>query len=381
MAMILVMPSTSQAIKLQAAEHTQLEQWEASHGTPQQVALRCRIILAALAGQDNVAIAAELEVSRPTVQLWRKRVREQGIGAVWQIAPGRGRKPLYDQATREAIIEATLQSKPKGMSHWSCRLMAEAQDVSKSTVNRLWQLNNIKPHLSRTFKLSRDAKFLEKLTDVVGLYMNPPDKALVLCLDEKSQIQALDRTQPGLPLKKGRCGTMTHDYKRNGTTTLFAALNVLDGKVIGECHGRHRHQEWLKFLRRLDGEFPPALQLHLVMDNYGTHKEPHVQAWLKKHPRFVCHFVPTSSSWLNLVERWFRELTEKTIRRGSFVSVPDLKQAIEEFMQAWNQNPKPFIWTASVGQIIEKIERARVKMEQIKPGSTRPRRKKRAADL
>ena len=198
MAMILVMPSTSRAIKLQAAEHTQLEQWEASHGTPQQVALRCRIILAALAGQDNVAIAAELEVSRPTVQLWRKRVREQGIGAVWQIAPGRGRKPLYDQATREAIIEATLQSKPKGMSHWSCRLMAEAQDVSKSTVNRLWQLNNIKPHLSRTFKLSRDAKFLEKLTDVVGLYMNPPDHALVLCLDEKSQIQALDRTQPGL---------------------------------------------------------------------------------------------------------------------------------------------------------------------------------------
>ena len=379
MAMILVMPSTSRAIKLQAAEHTQLEQWEASHGTPQEVALRCRIILAALAGQDNVAIAAELEVSRPTVQLWRKRVREQGIGAVWQIAPGRGRKPLYDQATREAIIEATLQSKPKGMSHWSCRLMAEAQDVSKSTVNRLWQLNNIKPHLSRTFKLSRDAKFLEKLTDVVGVYLNPPDKALVLCLDEKSQIQALDRTQPGLPLKKGRCGTMTHDYKRNGTTTLFAALNVLDGKVIGECHGRHRHQEWRKFLRRLDAEFPPELKLHLVMDNYGPHKEPHVQAWLKKHPRFVCHFVPTSSSWLNLVERWFRELTEKTIRRGSFVSVPDLKQAIEEFMQAWNQNPKPFIWTAKVEDIIKKIERARVKMEQLKPGSTLPRGKKTVA--
>jgi transposase len=357
-------------------ENSEIHDGSKSYGTPQQVALRCRIILRALAGQDNMAIAAELEVSRPTVQLWRKRVREQGIGEVWKIAPGRGRKPLYDQATREAIIEATLQSKPAGMSHWSCRLMAEAQDVSKSTVNRLWQLHNIKPHLSRTFKLSRDAKFLEKLTDVVGLYLNPPDKALVLCLDEKSQIQALDRTQPGLPLKKGRCGTLTHDYKRNGTTTLFAALNVLDGKVIGECHGRHRHQEWLKFLRRLDGEFPPELQLHLVMDNYGTHKEPHVQAWLKKHPRFVCHFVPTSSSWLNLVERWFRELTEKTIRRGSFVSVPDLKQAIEEFMQAWNQTPKPFIWTASVGQIIEKIERARIKMEQINPGSTLPRRKK-----
>jgi transposase len=374
--MILVMPNTSRAIKLQAAERTQMEQWEASYGTPQQVALRCRIILRALAGQDNMAIAAELEVSRPTVQLWRKRVREQGIGEVWKIAPGGGRKPLYDQATREAIIEATLQSKPAGMSHGSCRLMAEAQDVSKSTVNRLWQLHNIKPHLSRTFKLSRDAKFLEKLTDVVGLYLNPPDKALVLCWDAKSQIQALDRTQPGLPLKKGRCGTLTHDSKRNGTTPLFAALNMLEGKVIGECHGRHRHQEWLKFLRRLDGEFPPELQLHWVMDNYGTHKEPHVQVWLKKHPRFVCHFVPTSSSWLNLVERWFRELTEKAIRRGSFVSVPDLKQAIEEFMQAWNQTPKPFIWTASVGKIIEKIERARIKMEQINPGSTLPRRKK-----
>lgn len=377
--MISIMPNTSLAIPLQPAERTQLEQWEAAHGTPQQVALRCRIILGALAGQENVAIAEALGVSRPTVLRWRKRVREQGIGEVWEIAPGRGRKPQVDQATREAIIEATLRSTPAGMTHWSCRLMAEAQGVSKSTVNRLWQLHNLKPHLSETFKLSRDAKFLEKLTDVVGLYLNPPERALVLCLDEKSQIQALDRTQPGLPLKKGRCGTMTHDYKRNGTTTLFAALNVLDGKVIGECHGRHRHQEWLKFLRRLDGEFPPELKLHLVMDNYGTHKEPHVQAWLKKHPRFVCHFVPTSSSWLNLVERWFRELSEKAIRRGSFVSVPDLKQAIEAFMQAWNENPKPFIWTASVGQIIEKIGRARVKMEQIKPGSTVPRGKTKSA--
>ena len=219
--MITLMPNTSVAIKLQPAERTQLETWESSHGTPQQVALRCRIILGALAGEDNVSIAEALGVSRPTVQLWRARVREQGIGALWQIAAGRGRKPQYDQAQRAAIIKATLHSKPKGMTHWSCRLMAEAQEVSKNTVNRLWQLHNIKPHLSGTFKLSRDAKFLEKLTDVVGLYLNPPDKALVLCLDEKSQIQALDRTQPGLPLKKGRCGTMTHDYKRNGTTTLF----------------------------------------------------------------------------------------------------------------------------------------------------------------
>jgi transposase len=370
------MPNTSLAIKLRPDERTQLKKWESSHGTPQQVAMRCRIILGAVEGQQNVAIAEELGVSRPTVLLWRKRVSEQGVAEVWEIAPGRGRKPHYDQAKRDGIINATLQSKPKGRTHWSCRLMAKIQDVSKNTVNRLWQLHNLKPHLSRTFKLSRDAKFLEKLTDVVGLYMNPPDKALVLCLDEKSQIQALDRTQPGLPIKKGRCGTMTHDYKRNGTTTLFAALNVLNGKVIGECHPRHRHQEWLKFLRRLDREFPQDLQLHLVMDNYGTHKEPHVKAWMKKHPRFICHFVPTSSSWLNMVERWFRELSEQAIRRGSFMSVADLQQAIEEFMQSWNQNPKPFIWTASVGQIMEKIERARVKMEKIKPGSTLPRTKK-----
>lgn len=377
--MLSLMANTPLAIKLAPAQRKQLQRWASAHGTPQQVALRCRIVLGALAGEDNVSIAEDLDVSRPTVQLWRMRVRAQGIGTVWQIAPGRGRKPQYDQARREAIIEATLQSKPEGMTHWSCRLMAEAQQVSKNTVNRLWRLHNLKPHLSRTFKLSRDAKFLEKLTDVVGLYLNPPHKALVLCLDEKSQIQALDRTQPGLPLKKGRCGTMTHDYKRNGTTTLFAALNVLDGKVIGECHGRHRHQEWLKFLRRLDREFPPDIQLHLVMDNYGTHKEPHVKAWLKKHPRFVCHFVPTSSSWLNLVERWFRELSEKAIRRASFVSVPDLKEAIEEFMQAWNQNPKPFIWTATVEDIIKKIDRARAKVEQIKPGSTLPRGKKKVA--
>ena len=375
--MIWPMPNEGLAIKLAPGERSQLQQWAAAQGTPQQVALRCRIVLAALAGEENVAIAQEQGVSRPTVQLWRRRVHEGGIGEVWKIAPGRGRKPRYDQAKLDAIIRATLQSKPEGMTHWSCRLMAEAQGVSRSTVNRLWQLHHLKPHLSRTYKLSRDAKFLEKLTDVVGLYLNPPDKALVLCLDEKSQIQALNRTQPGLPLKKGRCGTMTHDYKRNGTTTLFAALNILSGKVIGECHTRHRHQEWLRFLRRLDREFPSKLKLHLVMDNYGTHTEPHVQRWLKKHPRFVCHFVPTSSSWLNLVERWFRELSEKAIRRGNFVSVPDLKRAIDEFLTAWNEAPKPFIWTATVEELIEKIARARAKMEQLKPGSTLPRGKTR----
>ncbi|MSR64724.1 MAG: IS630 family transposase [Verrucomicrobiae bacterium] len=368
-------------IMLSPSDQTQLEQWESAHGTPQQVGLRCRIVLAALAGEQNQTMAARLQVSRPTVNLWRKRVRDRGIGQVWEMAPGRGRKPLYDQTKRDAIVEATLQTKPKGMTHWSCRTMAEEQNVSKDTVNRLWQMHHIKPHRSRTFKLSRDTQFLEKLTDVVGLYLNPPQKAVVLCLDEKSQIQALDRTQPGLPLKKGRCGTMTHDYKRNGTTTLFAALSLLDGKVIGECHARHRHQEWLKFLRRLDREFPLELELHLVIDNYGTHKEPHVRAWLKKHRRFVCHFIPTSSSWLNLVERWFAELSAKAIRRGSFVSVPDLQEAIERFLEAWNQKPKPFIWTAKVEDIMQKIERARAKLEQIKPGCTQPRGKKKTIGM
>jgi len=374
--MIRSMSKTSSAVVLEPSHQSQLAIWESAHGTPQQVALRCRIVLGAGAGESNGAIADRLGVNRHTVELWRKRVRELGIDQVWEIAPGRGRKPHYDQAKRDAIIDATLQTKPKGMTHWSCRLMAKAQGVSARTVNRLWQLHNLKPHLSRTFKLSRDPKFLEKLTDVVGLYLNPPTKALVLCLDEKSQIQALDRTQPGLPLKKGRCGTMTHDYKRNGTTTLFAALNVMDGKVIGQCQARHRHQEWLKFLRRLDGEFPQEVTLHLVMDNYGTHKEPSVRVWLKKHPRFICHFIPTSSSWLNLVERWFEELSEKAIRRGSFVSVPDLGKAIAEFLAAWNESPNPFVWTATVEDIMKKIERARAKLEGIKPGCTQPRGKK-----
>lgn len=254
--------------------------------------------------------------------------------------------------------------------------MAEAQGVSKNTVNRLWQLHNLKPHLQKTFKLSRDPKFLEKLTDVVGLYMNPPQKAVVLCVDEKSQIQALDRTQPGLPLKKGRCGTYTHDYKRNGTTTLFAALNTLDGKVIGQCQNRHRHQEWLKFMRKLDREFPAEQTLHVIMDNYGTHKVPAVQEWLAKHPRFVFHFIPTSSSWLNLVERWFRELTDKAIRRGVFVSVPELEKAIADYLASWNDHPRPFIWTATVGAIMEKLARARAKLEAIKPGCAQPGQRK-----
>lgn len=369
------MARTRVPVNLSAADQTQLLQWQSAHGTPQQVAVRCRLVLAAAAGQQDVAIAAAYGVNRHTAALWQRRVREAGIAAVWEIQRGRGRKPQYDQAKRDALIAATLQTKPKGMTHWSCRLMAKAQAVSKNTVNRLWQLHNLKPHLHRTFKLSRDPKFVEKLTDVVGLYLNPPQKAMVLCVDEKSQIQALDRTQPGLPLKKGRCGTLTHDYKRNGTTTLFAALSLLDGKVIGQCHARHRHQEFLRFLRRLDREFPGDRQLHLVLDNYGTHKTPEVQAWLKRHRRFVPHFIPTSSSWLNLVERWFGELTEKAVRRGAFVSVPDLVQAIEAFLAAWNADPQPFVWTAKLEEILQKIDRARAKLESIQPGCTQPRRR------
>jgi transposase len=378
--MMIRMPKQSVFVTLSAADHQQLEEWHASHKTPQQVALHCRIVLAAAAGQSSLQIASTLKINRHTATLWRHRVQTQGIQSVWEIAPGRGRKHRYDQARRDGLIQATLETKPKGMTHWSCRTMAKAQGVSKATVNRLWQLHNVKPHLHRTFKLSRDPKFLAKLTDVVGLYLNPPQKAVVLCLDEKSQIQALDRTQPGLPLKKGRCGTHTHDYVRHGTTTLFAALNVLDGKVVGQCQPRHRHQEWLKFLRLVDREFPDA-DLHLIMDNYGTHKEPHVKAWLSKHPRFHCHFIPTSSSWLNLVERWFAEISEKAIRNGSFVSVPELEKAIHEFLAAWNKEPRPFVWTAKVDDIMAKLDRARRKLEEIKPGFTTRRTRKKADSI
>lgn len=363
-------------LALSEAEKVQLLQWVSAHGTPQQVALRCRIVLAAAKGKSDVAIANQLSVNRKTVILWRQRFCQDRLDSVWEIAPGRGRKPKYGSDTITAIVEATVGTKPEGMTHWSCRTMAKAQGVSKSTINSIWQAYNLKPHRVKTFKLSRDPKFLEKLTDVVGLYVNPPQQAIVLCVDEKSQIQALDRTQPGLPLKKGRCGTMTHDYKRHGTTTLFAAMEVLRGKVVGQCHSRHRHQEFLKFLRVLDNEFPGDVPLHLILDNYATHKHARVQAWLKRHPRFVVHFVPTSSSWLNLVERWFAELTSKAIRRNAFLSVADLQACIHQFLRVWNSEPNPFVWTATVNSIQEKLSRCRQTLEQIQPGCTRPRRRK-----
>lgn len=327
--------------------------------------MRCHIILRAAEGTPNSGIAKELGVSRPTVLLWRQRFEAGGPEALTEIAQGRGRPRSIDAAKVQKIVEATTQTKPRAATHWSCRTLAKQQGVSSATIQRVWDAHGLQPHRTRTFKLSKDKHFLEKLTDVVGLYLNPPDKALVLCVDEKSQIQALDRTQPGLPLKKGRCGTMTHDYKRNGTTTLFASLSMLDGKVLGQCSPRHRHQEFLTFLRKIDRGYPRDLTLHLILDNYGTHKHPNVNAWLSKHPRFQLHFTPTSASWLNLVERWFRELTVKRIRRGVFYSVRDLVEAIEEYLEANNEHPKPFVWTASVEKIIAKVSRCKAILDTL----------------
>jgi transposase len=370
------MPAPVAVLCVSDSDKQHLLEWASAFGTPQQVALRCRIVLASASGQSDVVTAEQLKTNRHTVRLWRTRFVQQGLEGLWEVAPGRGRKPSYGREKIQTIVDTTLQSKPKGQTHWSCRSLAEHLGVSKSTVNNIWRSHNLKPHRMKTFKLSRDPHFLQKLTDVVGLYLNPPEQAIVLCVDEKSQIQALDRTQPGLPMKKGRCGTLTHDYKRNGTTTLFAALELAQGKVVGECYQRHRHQEFLKFLRRLDEEFPGPVPLHLVMDNYGTHTKPEVHSWLKRRPRFVLHFVPTSSSWLNLVERWFGELSRQCIRRGAFFSVEDLKKAIREFLAAWNENPRPFVWTATVDSIMEKLSRCRRTLEKIQPGCTRPRRRK-----
>jgi transposase len=342
-----------------------LERWAKAHGTPQSIATRARVVLMAADGASNSAISRALGVSRPTAIMWRKRFAQDGPQALSEVKEGRGRKRTISAAKVKEIVRATTQSTPPGQTHWSCRSMAKAQGVSPATVQRIWDAHGLAPHRVRSFKLSTDPRFTEKLTDVVGLYLNPPEKALVLCVDEKSQIQALDRTQASLPMKRGRAGTMTHDYKRNGTTTLFAALNTLNGSVIGQCLPRHRHQEFLKFLRKLDRELPEELELHLILDNYRTHKHANVDAWLERHPRFHLHFTPTSSSWLNLVERWFRELTDKAIRRGVFHSVPDLIAAIEDYLKAHNDDPKPFVWTASIDSILEKVGRCKAVLETV----------------
>jgi transposase len=299
------------------------------------------------------------------VSNWRGRFAREGLALFGPIRPGRGRKPSIPQEKVEEIVQATLHEKPAGETHWSCRTMAEAKGVSPSTVQLIWSARGLQPHRVKTFKLSNDKRFEEKLIDVVGLYLNPPENAIVLCMDEKSQIQALDRTQASLPMKNGRAGTMTHDYKRNGTTTLFAALDVLSGSVIGQCLPRHRHTEFLKFLRTLDREVPDGLEIHLILDNYATHKHANVKKWLAKHPRFHLHFTPTSSSWLNLIERWFGKLTEKAIRRGVFQNVPELITAIEAYLQANNEHPQPFVWTATAETILAKVRRGRIALETI----------------
>ena len=342
-----------------------LEGWASARTSPQRMVMRARIVLLAAQGLANRRIAHEVRTSRPTVLLWRNRFAVGGVAALLEEAPGRGRPAAISRTKVKRIVTATTQTRPRGATHWSTRTLAKVQGVSHAPVQRIWDAHGLQPHRVKTFKLSRDKRFVEKLTDVVGVYLNPPDRAVVLCVDEKSQIQALDRTQPGLPLKKGRCGTMTHDYKRNGTTTLFAALNTLAGTVIGTCYPRHRNIEFRKFLRQIDQSIPPELDIHMILDNSGTHKHPKVQNWLAKHPRFHLHFTPTSASWLNLVERWFRELTDKRIRRGTFPSVPDLIAAIDEFIAAHNDAPKPFVWTASVEKILEKLSHCKVILETL----------------
>lgn len=342
-----------------------LHAWVAARNTPQKMVLRSRIVLLAHEGVANRVIARRLHTSRPTVIRWRERFAQGELEGISLEAPGRGRPPRIPAAQVAKVVEATLHSKPAGATHWSTRTMAKAQGISHSTVQRIWEAHGLQPHRTKTFKLSKDKRFVEKLQDVVGLYLNPPQKALVLCVDEKSQIQALQRSQRGLPMKRGRCGTMTHDYKRHGTTTLFAALNVLDGTVIGDCMGRHRHQEFLKFLRRIDTETPAGLDLHLIIDNYSTHKHARVKTWLERHPRFHLHFTPTSCSWLNLVERWFAELTNKRLRRGDFHNVAELIAAIQQYLTHANQQPKPFIWTASAESILDKVNRCNAIYETV----------------
>jgi len=316
-------------------------------------------VLLAADRKENREIAAETGFTKPTVGLWRTRFVTERIAGIEKDAPRGGRRPTRANRLARRILERTTQTKPLNATHWSVRTMAQEVGASPTMVHRIWRAHNLQPHRIRTFKISRDPHFVEKVTDIVGLYLNPPERALVLCADEKSQIQALDRTQPGLPLKPGRCGTMTHDYKRNGTTTLFAAIEMAEGRLIGTCLPRHRHQEWIKFLNLIDQNTPAKRDLHLIVDNYATHKHPSVKRWITRHPRFHIHFIPTSSSWLNLIERWFRDLTDKRIRRGVFHSVQELIQAITDYIAAHNENRETFQWTASAAEILEKVERAK----------------------
>src|SRR5947209_3069953 len=346
-------------ISITAADRERLERLVRDRNTPQKVVWRARIVLLASDGRTAEAIAAAVGKSLLTVRRWRHRFVAKGVDGLLKDATRPSRvKPLLPEKI-EQVVHMTLHAKPPNATHWSVRSMAKAAGISYSSVQRIWRAHGLKPHLVKTFKVSRDKHFAAKVEDVVGLYLDPPDKALVLCVDEKSQIQALDRTQPGLPMKKGRAGTMTHDYKRNGTTTLFAALNMLDGKVIGECLPRHRSQEFVKFLKTIDKNTPPELDLHLIVDNYSTHKSPPVKHWLQRHPRFHLHFIPTGSSWLNMIERWFRDITDKAIRRGVFHSVASLIAAIEKYLELHNAAPKIFVWTKDADTILAKVAKCK----------------------
>jgi transposase len=356
----------ARVVELTESDRHELQKLARGRSAPARSVLRAKVVLLAAQGKQNQEIALELDTSVPTVALWRVRYLQLGLSGILKDAsrPGRPRKDRRELEQR--IIEKTTQTVPKNATQWSTRTLAAEMGVDHVLVHRVWSAHGLQPHRVRTFKLSNDPDFVKKVTDVVGLYLNPPEHALVFSVDEKSQIQALDRTQPGLPIKKGRCGTMTHDYKRNGTTTLFAAIEVLEGNVIAECMPRHRHREWVRFLKRIDAESPKGFDIHLIADNYATHKHPKVQKWLARHSRFHMHFIPTSSSWLNIIERFFRDLTTKRIRRGSFTSVEELQQAIHDYIEHHNQNAKPFVWTAEADKIIEKVGRARLALDNVR---------------
>src|SRR5580704_16939750 len=348
-----------------------LERLVADGKTPQKIVARARIVLLSGRGFGTNAIQREARVSKPTVWRWQKAYLDGGVERLLKDrgkGPRAGKKPISAEL-RLAIVTRTAKEKPRHATHWSARMLAEEIGVGHTTVQRVWKEHGLKPHLSRPFKLSNDPEFAEKVVDIVGLYLDPPDKAVVLCVDEKSQIQALDRTQPGLPMKKGRAQTMTHVYKRNGTTTLFAALDIKSGKVIGECLPRHRAKEFIRFLNKIDTAVDKALDLHLIVDNYSTHKTKQVQNWLKRHKRFKLHFIPTSSSWLNLVERFFALITEDAIRRGVFNSVAELEATIADYLANHNAEPKPFVWTKSADVILAKVDRARTTLAAVKAGN------------
>jgi transposase len=355
----------SLALQLAPEDRERLERLVTAPATPQKVVWRARIVLLASAGLGTRAIGRQLGKSKEAVRRWRERYASKGVDGLLRDATRPSRKPPLSPETVKKVVDKTLHERPPNATHWSVRTAAAATGVSPAAVHRIWRAHGLKPHLVRRFKLSNDPHFTEKVEDIVGLYLDPPEGAVVLSVDEKSQIQALDRTQPGLPMKKGRAGTMTHDYKRNGTTTLFAALNVATGEVIGSCMKRHRHQEYLAFLRTIDRQMPEGLDLHIIADNYATHKHPKVKAWLAKHPRLHVHFTPTSASWLNLVERFFGEITGNRIRRGVFKSVQELEAAIDEYVKNRNADPKPFVWTATAPDILKKAARGRQALETV----------------